>query len=214
MKLPLIFIVITLLSVLFFYYGTGKDKRVLLLSIIWILVVGIMAYNGYFENISGRPPRFLFVLFGAMGLSVYFYKVIDKNRLHTDFLMAVHTLRLPVELVLYRLFLQKQVPELMTFRGWNFDILMGISAICILIYFLWTKEKMKNYFFMLWHITGLVLLTLIVLIAILSSPLPVQLLAFGQPNIAVLSFPFVYLPAYIVPVVYLSHILPIQMRRC
>jgi len=50
----------------------------------------------------------------------------------------------------------------------------------------------------------------IVLTAILSAPLPIQQLAFEQPNIAVMYFPFVYLPGFIVPIVLFSHLVVIS----
>jgi hypothetical protein len=50
----------------------------------------------------------------------------------------------------------------------------------------------------------------IVLTAILSAPLPIQQLAFEQPNIAVMYFPFVYLPGFIVPIVLFSHLVSLK----
>jgi hypothetical protein len=50
----------------------------------------------------------------------------------------------------------------------------------------------------------------IVLTAILSAPLPIQQLAFEQPNIAVLYFPFTFLPGFIVPIVLFSHLVVIS----
>lgn len=208
--LPLTFIVITLLSLVLFYYGTGRDNRVLLVSAAWLIVSGFVAYTGFFRDTHSTPPRFLLVLLGAVGLCFYFYRRLKSNKLSTAYLLAVHALRLPVELVLYALFLRRQVPVLMTFHGWNFDILMGISAILLLLYHLLLKKNLPRAFMLLWNITGVFFLTWIVLIAILSSPLPLQQLAFNQPNIAVLQFPYVYLPAYVVPVVLLSHLLTIH----
>lgn len=211
--LPFIFIGITLLSLLLFYYATGKDKRVLLLSILWILVVGVVSYSGYFTNTLAKPPRFLLVLLGAVLLSVFLFKRVNKDKRNANLLIAVHTLRLPIELVLYQLFLQKQVPILMTFEGYNFDIIMGISSIVLLVYLWLTKNRLSKTFILVWNMFGLVFLIIIVAIAILSSPLPLQQLAFDQPNIALLQFPFTYLPAFIVPIVFLSHILTIKSNR-
>jgi len=50
----------------------------------------------------------------------------------------------------------------------------------------------------------------IVLTAILSAPLPIQQLAFDQPSIAVMYFPFVYLPGFIVPIVLFSHLVSLK----
>lgn len=210
--LKLIFIVITLLSFILFYYATGKDKKVLFISAVWLVLIGSIAYSGFFENINTKPPRFLLMLLGAIGLCFYFYRILEANKISTNYLLSIHTLRLPVELVLYELFLQKQVPVLMTFQGWNFDILMGLSAILILIYLLFTKRKLPGLFVWVWNIAGVLFLTTIVVIAILSSPLPIQQFAFDQPNVAILKFPFIFLPAYVVPVVFLSHVFSIRMR--
>jgi hypothetical protein len=50
----------------------------------------------------------------------------------------------------------------------------------------------------------------IVLTAILPAPLPIQQLAFDQPKIAVMYFPFVYLPGFIVPIVLFSHLVSLK----
>lgn len=208
--LQVIFILITLAALVFFYYGTGQDKRVLWLSLLWIIIAGAIAYSGFYANTTVRPPGFLMVPVVAIGLAIYFYKIARGKKINTYLLIAVHTLRIPVELILYNLFLQKQVPVLMTFEGWNFDILMGISAVFVLCYILLSKRPLNIKFLIAWNVAGIILLTIIVTIAILSSPLPIQQLAFDQPNVALSKFPFVYLPAYMVPVVYLSHILTIR----
>lgn len=95
----------------------------------------------------------------------------------------------------------------MTFKGWNFDILIGLSALAILFYQFISKRKIKPQFFLIWNITGIVFLSIIVTLAILSAPLPVQQFAFDQPNIAVLEFPYCWLPTCVVPIVLISHIL-------
>lgn len=208
--LEIIFLLVTLAALVFFYYGTGRDKRVLWLSFLWIIISGALAYSGFYANTAVRPPGFLMVPVIATGLSIYFYKITRGREINTTLLIAVHTLRIPVELTLYKLFLQKQVPVLMTFEGWNFDILMGISAVFLLCYIMLSKRPTGTRFLIAWNVIGIIFLTIIVTIAVLSFPLPTQQLAFDQPNVALMKFPFVYLPAYVVPVVYLSHILTIK----
>ncbi|CAM4084560.1 hypothetical protein ZORO111903_00140 [Zobellia roscoffensis] len=208
--LQYLFIATTLLSLILFYQATGKNKRVLVFSILWLLLIGVIAYNGYFENTEIKPPRFIFAIIPSILAFAWIYKIVRLNKIKPKFLVAVHIVRIPVELILFQLFLQKKVPILMTFKGWNFDIIMGISALIILLYLLYAKKNLSRSFILSWNILGLLFLTTIVFIAILSSPLPIQQLAFDQPNIAVLQFPYIYLPTYIVPVVYLSHTLAIQ----
>jgi multisubunit Na+/H+ antiporter MnhF subunit len=94
---PFFFIATTFLSLVLFYYGTGKDKRVLVLSIIWMLIIGLIADSGYFENTLAKPPRFLFAIIAAIALSVCIYKVVKENKLNTNYLVAVHILRIPFD---------------------------------------------------------------------------------------------------------------------
>jgi hypothetical protein len=101
----------------------------------------------------------------------------------------------------------------MTFKGWNFDILIGISALVILLYQLTSKRKMNRQFLIVWNIIGIVFLMFIVSLAILSSPLPIQQFAFDQPNIGLLEFPYCFLPTCIVPIVLMSHILLLNEEK-
>lgn len=200
-----LFIAITLLSLVLFYLGVGRDKRVLYFSLAWIICVGAVSYSGYFENTLASPPRFIIIVIGAIGLALFWTKKMKNNKVNPHFLIAVHTIRLPVELFLYHLFLEKKVPILMTYKGYNFDILMGISAIIILLYVFISKKQLSRTFMKVWNILGIFFLLFIVIIAILSAPLPLQQLAFDQPNIALTQYPFIFLPAFIVPVVFVSH---------
>ncbi len=111
---------------------------------------------------------------------------------------------------MYWLAAQKAVPELMTFAGRNFDIIAGISAPVIYVV-CFTGSVVKNRKLLLaWNLICLGLLLNIVLNAVLSAPFAFQQFAFEQPNIAVLFFPFVWLPSFIVMVVLLSHLAAIR----
>lgn len=97
----------------------------------------------------------------------------------------------------------------MTFEGRNFDILSGISA-PIVAYLVFTKKTLSHNFLLIWNFICLGLLINIVTNALLSAPFPIQKLAFEQPNIAILHFPFSWLPTFVVPVVLLGHLVSIR----
>ena len=61
-----------------------------------------------------------------------------------------------------------------------------------------------------WNVICLALLFNIVFTAVFSVQSPFQQFAFDQPNIAVLYFPFIWLPCCIVPLVLLSHLAAIR----
>jgi hypothetical protein len=208
--LAITFILITLLSLLFFYVGTSSDKRFLIISLLWISLITALAIFGFFENLNTTPPRFLVVLLGDFVFIIVLLKSLKKVKINTKLLLLVHALRLPVEIGLYQLFLQKQIPQVMTFEGYNFDIIMGVSAILLFGYVQFAQKSIPKMVYLVWNFVGIFLLTTIVVIAIISAPLPIQLLGFEQPNVAVLKFPFILLPSFIVPVVFVSHILVIK----
>jgi hypothetical protein len=117
--------------------------------------------------------------------------------------------RIPVEIILFWLFINRAVPELMTFEGRNFDILEGITAPFI-AYFWLTKRKGNRNLVLIWNLICLSLLINIVVNALLSAPSPIQKFAFDQPNIAILYFPFSWLPTFIVPLVLFGHLVSIR----
>lgn len=118
-------------------------------------------------------------------------------------------MRIPVEFVLFWLFLNKAIPEVMTFEGRNFDILAGLSA--PVIYFLGYKKKFLSRGILIgWNLLCLVLLANIVGYAVLATPSPIQQIEFDQPNIAILHFPYVMLPGIVVPLVLASHLIALR----
>ncbi|MCU0324429.1 MAG: hypothetical protein MUF45_04125 [Spirosomaceae bacterium] len=124
-------------------------------------------------------------------------------------LTVIHTIRIPVEIVLYWLFLNKAIPELMTFEGRNFDILVGITA-PIIYFFVFVKQTWGKSALIIWNIFSLGLLLNIIINGMLSAPTPFQQFGFEQPNIAVLHFPFMFLPGCIVPIALFSHLSSIR----
>jgi hypothetical protein len=67
--------------------------------------------------------------------------------------------------------------------------------------------------FIVWNFIGLIFPRYIVSLALLSSPLPIQPMAFEQPNVAVLEFPYSLLPTCVVPIVFIANVLRIKQTR-
>jgi hypothetical protein len=203
----------TLLTAALFYKATQSSKVTLLVLIGWLMLQGVIAQSGFYTHSAGLPPRFaLAVLPPFLGIILVFS--IPAGRRYVDslslkWLTLLHVLRIPVEVVLFGLFVHKAIPQLMTFEGRNFDILSGLTA-PVFYYFGFIKKNLGWKALLVWNFLCLALLINIVVIAILSAPSPFQKLAFDQPNIAVLYFPFVWLPAAVVPLVLLSHLASIR----
>jgi hypothetical protein len=115
----------------------------------------------------------------------------------------------PVEIVLLWLYQAGQVPQLMTFEGRNFDILSGLTA-PVVAWLAFRGGKVNRPLLIVWNLFALALLLNILTIAVLSLETAFQKFAFDQPNRGVLYFPFVWLPAIIVPIVFVSHIISLR----
>jgi len=206
--IALTFIVTCLLTIGLFHFSNGKPKRLTLLIIIWSVIQSILAYIGFYQITDTIPPRFGLVLIPTTFLIIYGLlprqqRWFLKQR-ETKISTFLHSVRLPVEIVLFGLFTHKMIPELMTFEGRNYDILMGITAPIIGYLFMVQKASKKT--LLVWNIIGLILVLFILFNGILSSELPFQQFGFEQPNRGINYFPFILLPATIVPIVIWTHL--------
>lgn len=184
-------------------------------STIWLTIQAVLAFkNIYIADTNSFPPKI--VLNGILPtiLTIILLFATSKGRHFIDSLPLknltyINIVRIPVEIVLFWLFLNKAIPELMTFEGRNFDIVAGITA-PIIAYFGLTKMKLSRQTILIWNFVCLGLLINIVVSAIFSAPSPIQKFAFDQPNIAILNFPFSWLPTFIVPMVLFGHLTSIR----
>jgi hypothetical protein len=206
-------------SLVLFYSKTentrSKITNIIVCLTIWLLVQMIISFkNFYSEDTFSFPPRFALLVLPPL-ITVLLLFITRSGRIFIDSLPLLnltylHIVRIPVELVLYWLFINKKVPELMTFAGRNFDILSGITA--PLIAFFGIKKKLfGNKILLAWNFICLALLLNIVINAVLSAPFAFQKFAFDQPNVAVLYYPFTWLPCFIVPVVLFCHLASIRI---
>jgi hypothetical protein len=192
------------------YVPTSLISRLLLIILpVWIAVQGVIAANGFYWNTTTLPPRlFLTGVLPALSLIAIifvFFRPSLLEHLPIRVLTLIHLVRIPVELVLWQLSRSGDVPEIMTFEGWNFDILAGLLA--PLVYLIAFRDgRIRRGVLLVYNLIGILLLANIVSIAILSLPSPIEQFAFQRPNRAVLYFPYVWLPSVVVPIVLFSHL--------
>lgn len=209
----LVFIITTVLTLFLFYSSTNRSFNSLLVPISWLTIQYYIAKTGFYTITDTFPPRMMLLVGPPVFLiAILFFTKSGKqyiDELDTKALTLLNMVRIPVEMVLFWLFVNKAIPQIMTFEGQNFDILSGITA-PLVYYFGYVKKKLSRTILLIWNFVCLGLLASIVITAVLSAPTPFQQLAFDQPNIAVLQFPFVWLPCFIVPMVLFSHLVAIR----
>lgn len=206
-------IIITLLTAYILYRAAGKARTVLLIAAAWLLLQAGIGLSGFYTNTSTMPPPFMLTVIPPLVLILVIFLTASGRRfvdsLNLRILTLLHTVRIPVEMVLWALFLYKTVPQAMTFEGRNLDIISGMTA-PLVYYIVFVKKWAGPRWLLVWNILCLLLLLNIVVTAIIAAPFPFQQIAFDQPNIAVLYFPFCWLPCYVVPAVLFAHLAAIR----
>lgn len=216
-KLPyyvyLVFGLTLLLALVLFAAAMPTASRFWLLAWAWVGGQSALAAAHFYENFTGFPPRLPLLLLPPLAANVTLFATRRGRRFLDELalpaLTLLHTVRLPVELVLYWLFLHHAVPRLLTFEGRNFDVFSGLSA-PVVFYFSFVRRQLSRPVLLAWNLLCLALVLNAAVSGVLSAPTPLQRFGFGQPNVAVLHFPFVLLPAVLVPLVLLAHLASIR----
>jgi hypothetical protein len=172
-------------------------------------MTGLLAMSGFYQQFQYFPPRVdvFAVLPADLVIVIYFlfFRSGFIEKLSLKSLTLLHVVRIPVELVLLLLYQSGWVPQIMTFEGRNFDIFSGLTA-PLVFWLAFRNRGIDRRLLIVWNLFSLGLLANIVITAVLSFPSPMQQFGFDQPNVGLTYFPFVWLPAIIVPTVLFAHL--------
>jgi hypothetical protein len=210
LPLPMIifFLLTTLLALFFLGKAVRGSKTAVIGSILWMCVQSAIALSGFYLVTSAVPPRFLLAVVPPLLLIAGLFATTAGRRfldgMDLKWCVLIHSIRIFVEINLYWLFIYKQVPALMTFEAGNLDILAGLTS--PLIWWAFSRGHIGKRGLLIWNSLCLLSVLNAFVRAMLSAPFRFQKFAFDQPTIAILHFPFVLLPAFIVPAVLLCHL--------
>ena len=158
------------------------------------------------------PPHILLVTLPTLLIIFLLFQNPDFIRLQSNlnsfWFIYPQTFRILIEFILWLLYHYRVLPKQMTFEGFNFDILVGISAPAV-AYYCFTKKTWSVKVALVWNIIGVLLLLNIICIAMLSAPYPFRYFMNEPVNRIAFSFPFVWLPSFVEPFAVLLHILSI-----
>ncbi|MFT5885901.1 MAG: hypothetical protein ACI9IP_002364 [Arcticibacterium sp.] len=209
----LAFTLTTLYGIWLFKKAFNPSQTTFLVLFVWLVLQAYLSYSGFYKDTTTIPPKFALSVIPALLLILGFF-ISKKGQAFMDGISIealhwIHTIRIPVELILWSLFVAEQIPKIMTFGGRNYDIIAGLTA-PLLVYYGIRRPIIDKGRMLLWNFLGLFLLLNIVVMAILSVASPLQQIAFDRPNKAILEFPIVWLPSFIVPLVLFSHLVSIR----
>lgn len=176
----------------------------------WLSALFILGTNGFFAEFESFPPRLVLALVVPIGILVFlsfnkaFGELLDHLKLAP--LIYLQTFRVFVEIVLWLAYKDEICPKQMTFEGWNFDILAGITA-PIAGFLAFGGGRYNKLLAIIWNVLGLVLLFNIIGIAILSIP---QIGVLTPPNTMLAYWPMVWLPGFVAPFAMMLHFFSIR----
>jgi hypothetical protein len=162
----------------------------------WLTVTGILASAGVLARFDARPPPFVIVFVATVvGTAALAWSPFGRRfatELPFGALIGFQAFRLPLELCMHQAAAAKIMPEVMTFTGYNFDIVSGITALLLGLYAWRSRRPLPRPLIAVWNFMGQILLFVIVGVAFAATPV---FRAFGddQLNTFVTQFPYIWI---------------------
>jgi hypothetical protein len=175
--------------------------------------IALLAISGLLARFDLRPPPLILWLAGTLGAALAVGLSRLGRRMATELplvaLVGFQAFRLPLELVMHRAATDGVMPSVMSFTGYNFDILSGFSAAVLGIAL--ARGSVPRAVIVAWNLLGSVLLAAIVTIAVLATPI-VHFFGDQQLNLWVTRFPYCWI-AVMVASALLGHVLVLRRLR-
>ena len=221
---PLLTLICLLLILVGLYKTTKKTEwskskkqfavfSALVITAIWVAILTVFAYKGFFADFSKLPPRPALILiiplpfillFSFSKTGVQLLKLVPAH-----WLVAIQSFRIFVEILLWFAFLANKLPIQMSFEGGNFDIFSGLLALPA-AYLIAKKKDFSQKVIIVFNVIGILLLLNILVIAVLSMPTSFRYFMNEPSNVLVAQFPFILLPGVLVPIAYSFHVFSIR----
>ena len=175
-----------------------------------MLVSAIAARAGLLSSFEHFPPPMMVMIVSvfAVGLGFGFSPLGREGAARLSFasLIGLQVFRFPLELVMHHAGSVEIMPVQLSFSGYNFDIVTGVTAMGI-VFSIASGRNASSAVVWAWNIWGSLCLIVIAVIAVTTSPM-VRL--FGDAprdlNTWVLYFPYVWLPVVLVTVAVAGHV--------
>ena len=172
---------------------------------------GALAASGALSDLDARPPpvALLLVALSAGTAALAVSRFGDRLlRLPLAALVGFQAFRVPVELLLAASSRAGVVPVEVSYHGLNYDVVTGVLAVGLGVW-LWRGSPPRRVV-LAWNVLGLALLAVVVAVAATS--------AFGvletDPRMTLpASWPGVWLPAWLVQLAFLGHLLVFRALR-
>ena len=185
---------------------------------IWVVYILLLSFSEILKD-YGFPPRFPLLVFLPFFTLVAIFYVRNKDhisfaQLPLKWTTFFQSFRIAVELILLWTFYKGIIPVEATFEGFNYDILIGFSALLVGLFFVAEIKKYKT-LLVAWNILGIIMVLIVGFIVgtsfyqpwIWGSDVPIASLDF-------VGFPYLFIPGILAPSAIFMHVVSlIQIRN-
>jgi len=187
-----------------------------LFLVLWSIMTYFVGKSGLLNDFSSMPPKPLFMLLTVfivallLAISKHGTLLVQKLSIYT--LIGFQSFRFLPEFFLDLSYREGLAPIQMTYYGRNFDIVVAIIAVIIVL--LKNKIRISDKSLAIgFSFLGLGLLFNILVVAVLSMPLPFRIFMNEPANTFVVRAPYIWLPTIHVFLALWCHFLLIRKVR-
>jgi hypothetical protein len=177
----------------------------------WLALSAALAAGGLLAAPSG-PPRWPLLPITAFAAIALVTRSAAAGRVLSHvphaWPIAAQTFRVGVELALFALHTEGRAPVQIMFEGRNFDVLVGVSA--PVIAWLVARGRIGAKGALVWNALGLAVLANTVVTIATSTPGPLHHDWPGAPLTAIMAWPIVWLPAFLMPAALMPHVVSVR----
>lgn len=178
------------------------------LLILWFAAALAASWFGFYQGAETRTPTIQFGLLIPIlaGVILYWRSRVLRRVVASasqGFLVGIQIYRV-LGLVFLVLLVRGEMPGVFALPAGTGDVAVGLVAPLIAFAAARGLRGSKG-LLLAWNWLGLADLLVAVATGFLSSPSPLQALAFGNPNTLITAFPLVMIPVFLVPLAVLLH---------
>lgn len=180
---------------------------------VWLIYLSVLSYTEVLTDYSLPPKMPLLVVLPLLILIILsLFKKVTTDFVSTtsiSWLIYIQSFRILIELIIWGAYKQGIVPVIATFEGYNYDVLVGLTAVPMAYYA--KREKFAPMVLILWNVASLFILANTVRLFLSAAYFPTELgseMPMLGPSFTQL--PYLLIAGFFMPLAVFIHALSIK----
>jgi hypothetical protein len=199
-------------------FSSGHSKLAIKVTVflgLWLAYLAILSSSEVLQEFS-LPPRMPFLVVLPLFLLMAFVLTTETAKtvvltLTASYLIYVQSFRIIVELIIWGGYQEGFIPIQATFEGFNFDVVVGLTAVPVAHYARRVNASKKV--IIAWNIAGLIILGNTVRVFITTAYFP-EIFGHLEPMVGMqfVQMPFLLVAGFFMPLAVFVHALSIKQQ--